>query len=120
MLSAAFPVAGLYRVEVSGWDKNHAFFVEKSDLEWTEDSGKRVVLSYAVQDRSVVFVRLLRQLSAERSHPVPYEAAPRLDPSLHSWRFLRVSPRDASQIGKSALQGASIRDRSTRLGTIVN
>jgi hypothetical protein len=51
-----------------------AFFVEKSDLEWTEDSGKRVVLSYEVQDRSVVFVRLLRQLSAERSHPVPYEA----------------------------------------------
>ena len=74
MLSAAFPVTGLYRVEVSGWDKSQAFFVEKSDLEWTEDSGKRVVLSYKVQDRSVVFVRLLRQLSAERSHPVPYEA----------------------------------------------
>jgi hypothetical protein len=74
MPSAAFPVTGLYRVEVSGWDKNQAFFVEKSDLEWTEDSAKRVVLSYEVQDRSVVIVRLLRQLSTERSHPVPYEA----------------------------------------------
>ncbi len=73
MLSAPFPVTGLYRVEVSGWDKNQAFFVEKSDLEWTEDSGKRIVLSHEVPDRAVVFVRLLRILSADRSHPVPYE-----------------------------------------------
>jgi len=67
------PYGGLYRVEVSGWDKNQAFFVEKSDLEWTEDSGKRIVLRHEVPDRAVVFVRLLRILSTGRTHPVPYE-----------------------------------------------
>jgi hypothetical protein len=74
MLSARFPIAGLYRVEVSGWDQNQAFFVEKSDLEWNEDSGKLVVLRNAVPDRALVFLRLLQSLSADRSHPVPYEA----------------------------------------------
>jgi hypothetical protein len=61
-------------VEVSGWDENQAFFVEKSDLEWNEDSGKLVVLCNAVPDRALVFLRLLQSLGADRSHPVPYEA----------------------------------------------
>jgi hypothetical protein len=74
MLSARFPIAGMYRVEVSGWDENQAFFVEKSDLEWNEDSGKLVVLCNAVPDRALVFLRLLQSLGADRSHPVPYEA----------------------------------------------
>jgi hypothetical protein len=74
MLSARFPIAGVYRVEVSGWDKNQAFFVEKSDLEWNDDSGKLVVLCNAVPDRALVFLRLLQSISADRSHPVPYEA----------------------------------------------
>jgi hypothetical protein len=74
MLSARFPIAGTYRVEVSGWDKNQAFFVEKSDLEWNHDSGKLVVLCNAVPDRALVFLRLLQSISPDRSHPVPYEA----------------------------------------------
>jgi hypothetical protein len=74
MLSARFPIAGLYRVEVSGWDQNQAFFVEKSDLEWNDDSGKLVVLRSAVPDRALVFLRLLQSLGVDRSHPVPYEA----------------------------------------------
>ncbi len=74
MLSARFPIPGQYRVEVSGWDQNQAFFVEKSDLEWNEDSEKLVVLRNAVPDRAVVFLRLLQSLRADRSHPVPYEA----------------------------------------------
>jgi len=72
---------GLYRVEVSGWDKNEAFFVEKSDLEWTENSGKRLVLSHEVPDRAVVFVRLLRAVGADRSHPGSLQSGvPRGDP----------------------------------------
>jgi hypothetical protein len=74
MPSARFPIAGMYRVEVSGWDKNQAFFVEKSDLEWNADSGKLVVLCNAVPDRALVFLRLLQSISPDRSHPVPYEA----------------------------------------------
>lgn len=33
ILSARYPITNLYRVEVSGWDKNQTFFVEKSALE---------------------------------------------------------------------------------------
>jgi hypothetical protein len=72
-LSARFPVSSLYRVEVSGWDKSRTFFVEKSELEWNEDSGKHVTLSSAVPDGSVIFLRLIQPLSADRSQSVPYE-----------------------------------------------
>jgi hypothetical protein len=74
MLSARVPLAGLYRVEVSGWDTNDAFFVEKSDLEWSEETGKRVGLCNAVLDGEVVFLRLLPSLGAEQPQPTPYEA----------------------------------------------
>jgi hypothetical protein len=66
MLFARFPITGLCRVEVSGWDKYQAFFVEKS--------GKCVALTNAVLDGAVVFLRLLQSLGADRWHPVPYEA----------------------------------------------
>jgi hypothetical protein len=69
MLSARVPLAGLYRVEVSGWDTNDAFFVEKSDLEWSEETGNRVVLCNAVLDGEVVFLRLLPSLGAEQPQP---------------------------------------------------
>ena len=38
MILSASPVVNLYRVEVSGWDNNKAFFVENSELEWSEES----------------------------------------------------------------------------------
>ncbi len=86
MASARFPITGLYRVEVSGWDKNEAFFVEKSEMEWNEGSGKRVKLSNAVPDGAVIFLRWLQSLSAEPAHPVPYEA-----------EFLAVAPNGQQQ-----------------------
>ena len=70
---ARFPVTNLYRVEVSGWDKSQTFFVEKSELEWSEESGKQVTLSSAIPDGAVVFLRLIRPLTADRSQSVPYE-----------------------------------------------
>lgn len=72
-LSTRFPITSLYRVEVSGWDKSQTFFVEKSELEWSEESGKHVTLRCAVPDGSVVFLRLIQPLSADRSQSVPYE-----------------------------------------------
>ena len=80
-LSARFPISSLYRVEVPGWDKSRALFVEKSGLEWKEDSGKQVTLSSAMPDGSVVFLRLIPPLSADRSQSVPYET-----------EFLSVTP----------------------------
>jgi hypothetical protein len=66
MLSVGNPVLSTYRIEVSGWDSSEAFFVEKTDLIWTEEAGKRI--------RTTLFVRLLQPISPNRSMPVPYEA----------------------------------------------
>jgi hypothetical protein len=75
MLSCVrLPVTTSYRVEVSGWDSAHNFFVEKSELEWNEDSGKQLNLRRAVRDCSLLFIRLIHSSAAERSQPVAYEA----------------------------------------------
>jgi len=101
MLSARLPLAGLYRVEVSGWDTNQAFFVEKSDLEWSEHAGKRVVLCNAVLDGAVVFLRLLQSLRADRSHPVPYEA-----------EFVAVTPEGQRQFQLHPLKPRTVHHSS--------
>jgi hypothetical protein len=99
ILSARYPTTSLYRVEVSGWDKHQAFFVEKSDLEWGEESGKQVTLSHAVPDGSVVFLRLVPCLSAEQSHPVAYETEfmETTPEGRYEFRLHPVSPHTAEQ-----------------------
>ena len=74
MILSANPAVNLYRVEVSGWDSNKAFFVENSELEWCEESGKQVTLSRTLSDGAVVFLRLLQPMSTDRPNPVAYEA----------------------------------------------
>jgi hypothetical protein len=54
ILTAEHPVTNLYLVEVSGWDDNKAFFVENSELEWTEESGKQVTLNRGLNEDAVI------------------------------------------------------------------
>jgi hypothetical protein len=63
-----------YRVEVSGWDAEERFFVEKSTLVWSEKTGKRVALKAVVRAGSVLFVRLTQPLGGGSGFPVPYRA----------------------------------------------
>jgi hypothetical protein len=100
-LSARFPITSLYRVEVSGWDKSQTFFVEKSELEWSQESGKHVTLTSAVPDGSVIFLRLIQPLSADRSQSVPYETEFVSDTAegQHQFRLHPVSPRAANRGG---------------------
>jgi hypothetical protein len=65
---------GGYRVEVSGWDANESFFVEKSTLIWSESRGKRLALKALVRIGSVLFVRLIQPLGIGSGFPVPYRA----------------------------------------------
>jgi hypothetical protein len=97
--SARYPTTTTYRVEVSGWDKNQAFFVEKSQLDWSENSGKQVALSHAVPDGAVVFLRLMQPLCADRSHPVAYETefVATTPDGQHQFRLHPVSPRIADR-----------------------
>ena len=92
---ARFPVARLYAVEVSGWDRMEYFFVEKCDLEWSEESGKHVALRAALGNNAVLLVRLLQTEEANRSHPVVYEAelVGRTKSGLHQFRLNVVVPR---------------------------
>jgi hypothetical protein len=75
-LSARFPTTSLYRVEVSGWDSEENYFVEKTDLEWDEVHGKRLHLSRPMRKGAVLFVRLLQPLASTSAYPIAYQAEP--------------------------------------------
>jgi hypothetical protein len=95
ILTREHPAANVYRVEVSGWDDNKAFFVENSELEWTEDSGKQVTLNHGLSNGAVIFLRLIQPISDDRSHPVAYEAelVTKTDEGLGQFRLRPVSSR---------------------------
>jgi hypothetical protein len=63
-----------YRVEVSGWDEKENFFVEKTTLDWSEGSGKKIELRARLAMQAVIFVRLAQQLGGSNSFPIPYRA----------------------------------------------
>ena len=94
-LTAEHSDTNLYRVEVSGWDDNKAFFVENSELEWTAESGKRVTLSRGLTSGAVIFLRLLQPISTDRSNPVAYEAVlvAKTQEGLQQFRLRPVSSR---------------------------
>jgi hypothetical protein len=62
-----------YRIEVSGWGLNDAFFAEKTDLLWTEGGEKKLLLHRALPDGAVIFVRLISPETSYGSVPVAYQ-----------------------------------------------
>jgi hypothetical protein len=101
MLPNASPETGTYSVEVSGWDCDQIFilFVERTDLEWNECSGKHLVLRRSLLNKAVVFVRLQQPNGSNRSYAVAYEATFMQVPagSGYSYHLSAVHPcrRDA-------------------------
>jgi len=91
ILTAENPAVNLYRVEVSGWDDDQAFFVENSHLTWGEESGKQMTLNRGIRSGSVVFLRLLQPIGNDRSRPVPYEAEMVARNEEGGWQF-RLHP----------------------------
>jgi hypothetical protein len=71
-MSCDAPIATHYRVEVSGWDSTEDFFVENTDLAWSEERGQKVYLRHALRQGAVVFVRLLHPTARGHSFPIPY------------------------------------------------
>jgi len=90
-LTAQRPITDSYAVEVSGWDSNRCFFVEKCALDWTEETGKRVTLTPSLCAGAMIFVRLLQPMSSNRSLPVAYRAQP-LGATLEGRQQFRLSP----------------------------
>ncbi|HTQ85969.1 MAG TPA: hypothetical protein VMI93_07140 [Candidatus Solibacter sp.] len=64
----------MYRVEVSGWDLNEQFFVERTALQWGRGESRMVLIRQKVRTGALVFVRLLENAAAPRSFPVAYRA----------------------------------------------
>lgn len=64
----------VYRVEVSGWDAQENFFVEKTRLEWKPENNKAILLRSAILPGSIVFVRLLQPTGTGANYPIAYEA----------------------------------------------
>jgi hypothetical protein len=93
--SARYPVTSLYRVEVSGWDSQQSFFVEKSDLEWSEETAKSVALSHMLGEDARIFVRLLQHTAPDRSDAVAYEAdfVGRTQDGKNQFRLTQAQPR---------------------------
>ena len=66
----SFPTT--YRIEISGWDQAEDFFVEKTELDWSEQRSKRVHLRHSLRPGTLVFVRLLHP-TAGQNPPVAYQ-----------------------------------------------
>lgn len=94
-LATSPSLSATYSVEVSGWDHANAFFVERSELHWTEESGKHLALTHQICPGAMIFVRLLQPLDGERAFPVAYETEPMptvADEPQH-FRLRRAVPR---------------------------
>jgi len=72
-MSPQVPVAARYRIEISGWDLAENFFVEKTNLDWSEEGGRRVYLRRRLRNGAVVFVRLIAPTSLCRTFPVAHQ-----------------------------------------------
>lgn len=78
-----------YRVEISGWNASGNFFVEKTTVQWSPDTGKEVAMRASLREGDIVFVRLNQTSTAAPAFPIAY-LAEKIS-SRDSRGFVRVS-----------------------------
>jgi hypothetical protein len=61
------------RIEVSGWDEDEMFFVEKSQFSYDEITGKHITLQHNLPEGSLIFLRLIHSPVSQHSVPVAYK-----------------------------------------------
>jgi len=66
-------LSGCYRVEVSGWDEDEMFFVEKSQLAGNDLTGRHIALQHKLAEGTIVFVRLLHSTAYQQTCPAAYQ-----------------------------------------------
>ena len=89
-------LSGNYRIEVSGWGLNDAFFVEKTELSWAEGGDKKLLLHHALLEGAIIFIRLVAPENLYGSVPVAYQVGgvqPMNCNGLCEMRLLRLQPR---------------------------
>jgi hypothetical protein len=89
-----------YRIELSGWDQDEAFFVEKTDLEWNGNERKKVSLRHSLREASVVFVRLLQTSTQSHVCPTAYQVSRFSDSDrsqAYQYILTRLHPQGSSR-----------------------
>ncbi len=88
-----------YRVEVSGWDEDNIFFVEKANLAWDDKAGKHVVLRHRLPSVTMVFLRLMQSVDSRRTCPVAYSAEliGQNPGGLYQFRLTPAAPRQPTR-----------------------
>lgn len=98
----ALNYAGDHRIEVSGWDVEGSFFVEKTDL-LRSQSGQQVRLRRFLPAGTIIFVRLLAPQSLNRPLPIAYQIQdirPFDSNGLCEMRLLQMCPRIKAPIDR--------------------
>jgi hypothetical protein len=89
--------AETHSVEISGWDTDENFFVERAYLQNYADGHKHVSIRSRLRIGSLVFLRISDELSPERSVPVAYEVSKMSEPAsnrLADVELVRRHPRE--------------------------
>jgi hypothetical protein len=73
MLTEDLPLIVTNAVEVSGWDQNDIFFVEKSELLSDEFATKYVALQHCIANGALIFLRALQSFQMHRPSPIAFE-----------------------------------------------
>lgn len=86
-----------FRVEVSGWDCNEVFFVEKTLLDWEPNQPREITLASTLRPGSMVFVRLIQNTAATMPFPIAYQV---------------IDVRDENASGRSRAKLQQLRSRA--------
>jgi hypothetical protein len=103
-----------YRIEVSGWGLNDVFFVETTDLHWTEGGDKKLLLHRSLPEGAIVFVRLISPETSYASVPVAYRVEtvqPMNSLGLCGMRLLQLHPRSRAH-ARAELASSSMKHSS--------
>ena len=106
-MSETTKLSGNYWVEVSGWDLDSGFFVEKTDLYWGNGAGKQVALRHNVFKGAILFIRLLSHEADSAALPVPYRAA-------------EIGAMNCNGISEISLQQLHPRQKVTQTGKLAS
>jgi hypothetical protein len=107
-----------YRIEVSGWGLNDVFFVETTNLHWTEGGDKKLRLHHALPEGAVAFVRLVSPEPSYTSVPVAYRVEgvqPMNSLGLCEMRLSELRPRFTAR-ARRELASSSTRHSSKSYG----
>ena len=73
-MSASTKSERLYKVEISGWDSDENFFVEQTQLAWSEQNQKKIVLRHRVTSGAMIFLRLAERATLPANLPIAFRA----------------------------------------------